>query len=236
MSLNLYEIMKSVLHESVDERDVIDAMQEKQVVEITYDDEKPNPPLGPRWIEPCSLVDMGNGKLGIRAYAYNGATRRGVPNWKLFLLNRIQSWNPTNSYFTKAPDERFNPNGDKKYKVIAQVHFDEDDAIIQRNINARQQQNQDLNVDNFGRYVVKPNSQTKQGPIGQPQNMNQQQKQGPIETQAMKKARQDAWRKKHDLEYRRAKREKEKAEKLRKQTFGDEEYEMMNQFDQGSLF
>lgn len=237
MSLNLYDIMKSVLHESVDQRDVIDAIRDKQVVAITYNDEQPNAPLGTRWIEPCSLVDMKNGKLGIRAYAYNGATRRGIPNWKLFRLDRIQSWTPTNSYFTKAPDDRYNPNGDKQYKVIAQVQFDNDDEMIQRNIDTRQQQNQDLNVDNFGRYINKPTKQVKSGPVGKTPNIGQQQQtSGPIETQAMKKARQDAWRKKHDLEYRRAKREKEKAEKLRQQTFGDEEDEMMKQFDKGSFF
>jgi len=237
MNLNLYDIMMSVLNESIDQQSVIDAIQNKKVVAITYNDEQPNPPLGTRWIEPCSLVDMGNGKYGIRAYAYNGATRRGVPDWKLFRLDRIQSWKPTTSSFAFAPDDRFNPNGDKQYRVIAQVQFGKDSEMLQRNLKLDTDKNKNKNVDYFGRYVTQPKKQNKQGPVGTPPNMNQNQQQsGPIETQAMKKARQDAWRKKHDLEYRRARRERERAEKLRKQAFGDEEDEMMANFDKGAFF
>jgi len=236
MSLNLYNIMESLLTESVSRDEVISALNDKRVVAITYNDEKPNPPLGTRWIEPCSLVDMGHGKYGIRAYAYNGATRRGVPDWKLFRLDRILTWKPTTSTFHKAPDDRYNPNGDKQYTVIAQVKFDNDDLMLQRNLNNDVMDNQYNNVDYFGRYINKPN-QPKQGPVGNPPNMSQMQNQnGPVMTQAMKKARQDAWRKKHDLEYRRAKREKERAELWRRKQLGDEEDEMMNAFDNEPLF
>ena len=236
MTLNLYDILQSVLNESVGQDSVIDAINNKRIIEITYDDEKENPPLGKRWIEPFSLVDMNGGKFGIRAYAYNGATRRGVPKWKLFRLDRIKSWTPTNSTFSAPPDNQYNENGDRQYRVIAQVKFSDEDKALQRNLNFSTNQNKNMNVDSFGRYIQKP-QKNQSGPVNNPTvNSVNQQNQGPVETQAMKDAKKRAWKNKNNLEYMRKKREQERAEKLRKQAFGDEEEEMMANFDNGSFF
>lgn len=245
MKLNLYTILNNILTESVSQNEVIQALDDKRVIMITYNDEKSNPPLGKRWIEPCSLVDMdGNGKLAIRAYAYSGATRRGVPNWKLFRLDRIQSWTPTNSKFVKAPDNRYNPNGDKQYQVIHQIHFDnQDDNLINRNINISNQEKAKKGIDNFGRKLKQQQipQTNQQGPI-QPQNsindlvnntQSNNNQSGPIGNVNLK----HDWKKFRDLIYQKNKRDRIKADKLRQQAFSDaDEEEMMNRFNTGKLF
>ena len=232
MNLNLYDILQNVLNENVSQQDAIDALNSKRVVMITYNDEKENPPLGKRWIEPCSLVDMnGHGKLALRAYAYSGASRRGeIPDWRLFRLDRIQSWQPTNAKFTKAPDNRYNPNGDKQYQVIAQVQFNNDDDLLKRNMDISQQDNLSTNINNFGAKI------DKKQPSG-PRNINlpQQTTQSGAKTKYSSQKQKD-WHKYSDLLYQQKKREAEKAKKYQQQAFGDEEEEMMNQFDNGRMF
>lgn len=244
MNLNLFDILQNILNESIDQNSVANAIQNKRVVMFTYNDEKPNPHIGKRWVEPYALVDMdGHGKLAIRGYEYTGDSRRGLPptgtptNWRLFRLDRITSWQPTTSKFT-IDRAGYNKLGDKQYLVICQVQMDDNDNMIQQNIQNMNQTNQQLNVDTFGRKInrKKPNNV---GPVNQDDNqilqsLNNQS--GPTPTSQIAKDRKSVWKKTRDLEYRRNKREQEKAEKLRKQEFGDEEEEMMNMFDKGKLF
>lgn len=248
MEFNLFTILNNILNESVSQNDVIQALNDKRVIMITYNDEQDDPPLGKRWIEPCSLVDMdGHGKLAIRAYAYAGATRRGVPDWKLFRLDRIQSWTPTNSKFIKAPDNRYNPNGDAQYHVIQQIHFDNQNSdLIQRNIDITKQEKNKKGIDSFGRKLKNQQNMpqpNQQGPIN-PQNSvnnlvnnnnpnNNNVQSGPIDNVNFK----HDWKKFRDLLYQKNKRDKIKADKLRQQTFSDaDEEEMMNKFNTGKLF
>ena len=238
--LNLYDIMQKILLEQVDRNSVENAIRNKNVVMITYNDEKENPPLGKRWIYPCALVDMnGQGKLAIRAYAYNGASRRGeIPDWRLFRLDRIQSWNPTNSRFTKAPDNRYNENGDKQYQVLLQVHFDDQDNMINRNINLSNQQNIKQNKDYFGRKINKTQQvtvpQTQQGPVNpnaQAQSVNL-----PSKYPSPKYNKQTAFKYAQNLKYKQNKRNQDKYNANLKKNFGNDEEEMMNKFDKEKFF
>lgn len=232
MNLNLYNILQNVLNENVSQQDAIDALNSKRVVMITYNDEKANPPLGKRWIEPCSLVDMnGHGKLALRAYAYNGASRRGeIPDWRLFRLDRIQSWQPTNAKFTKAPDNRFNPmviNNIKslhKFSLIMMMNYLNE--IWTSAIKIIYQLTQII-------LVLKL---LKKQPSG-PRNINlpQQTTQSGAKTKYNSQKQKD-WHKYSDLLYQQKKREAEKAKKYQQQVFGDEEEEMLNQFDNGRMF
>lgn len=111
--------------------EVIDAINNRYRVLINYDDEEPNPPTGQRLIEPYVYGLTTAGNEAIRAFQYYGATRRGVPKYKLFRLDRILNWNPQpdNHFYADpkklavvAPD--YNENGDGSMTMIfAQVKF-----------------------------------------------------------------------------------------------------------------
>lgn len=243
-SFNLYNILKTVLNEAVSQHEVENAIDNKKVIMMSYDDETNTHHLGKRWTEPYALVTLPNGDLGLRAFQYNGDTKRGVPHWKLFKLDRITSWSPTNSKFT-VDREGYNRLGDKQYVVIKQVTFNNDDVWLQRNLNNKKSENTQNNFDNFGRKINRkspsvPNNQ--QGAIPNPTTMSvmnpsQQTQSGPVQqTDAMRKAKQHDWKKAQDLQYRNNRREKEKAEKLRKQAFNDDEEEMLNSMDNGAWF
>lgn len=141
--IRLDEILRSVLNEEVSQEDVISAIDNKQYVNIYYDDDinatddekfgRPvgNNPKGNRLIEPFALGVSKKGNLVLRAYQINPNTRRGTPKWKMMRLDRITSWKPMKKTFSLPPKDQgysaedYNEFGDRTMtKVIAQVHFD----------------------------------------------------------------------------------------------------------------
>lgn len=131
MSLNLYSILKEILKEDVSPDKVMDAMDNKYQVLITYSDEKNRAPRQ-RLIEPYAYGLTRAGNPCFRAYQFNGDTYRGVPKWKLFRLDRVTSWTPTEQHFVTEPNKRgwraedYNNLGDDTMStVIAQVSFDD---------------------------------------------------------------------------------------------------------------
>lgn len=238
--LNLHIILEQVLNEAAAQAEVENAIKNRKAVMMTYNDESGNPHEGKRWTEPYALVSFKDGSLGLRAYQYNGDTKRGKPHWKLFKLDRITSFTPTNSKFT-IDREGYNKLGDKQYPVICQVVDDAESLNVSQNLEKQYQDNVKSNIDTFGRYIDKnitKQQQPQSGPVQntastavmQSTNIPQS---GPV---IDKSARQKDWKRYTDLNYRRNKREQEKAEKLRKQAFGDEEDEMMSDFDNKPLF
>lgn len=128
--LNLYTILREVLNEEVTPEEVSDVISNKVRVLITYDDEQYHK-VGQRIIEPYVLGVSKAGNSVLRAYQYNGDTARGVPKWKLFRLDRIRSWEPTEQHFNVQPNrngwnaEDYNENGDRSMQnVLCQVSFD----------------------------------------------------------------------------------------------------------------
>lgn len=70
----------------------LDAIKNKQWVQISYDDSKPSPATGFRQ---CIVVAYGTtsaGNIGIRCYEQFGDTRTLCPDYKIFLLKRIKSF------------------------------------------------------------------------------------------------------------------------------------------------
>ena len=129
--LNLYEILKEVLNESVSSESVIDAMDNKYQVIINYSDEKNRAPKK-RIIEPYAYGYSKAGNEVFRAYQYSGDSYRGVPKWKLFRLDRVKSWQPTDRHFNVPPHkngwpaEPYNEFGDETMSVVLnQVSFDD---------------------------------------------------------------------------------------------------------------
>lgn len=132
MIIDLYEILQRVLTESVSPREVTDAIEKKNQVIINYSDEENSAPRK-RLIEPYVYGLSKAGNPVLRAYQYNGDTKRGIPKWKLFRLDRIQSWQSTGRHFNITPRENgwnaedYNTNGDGSMStVLTQVSFDDD--------------------------------------------------------------------------------------------------------------
>ena len=130
--INLYEILQTILHENVTPQDVTSAIDDKIQVIINYSDEKNRAPKK-RLIEPYAYGLSSAGNEVLRAYQYEGDTYRGKPKWKLFRLDRIKSWNPTEQHFNAQPKERgwnapaYNETGDNTMsQVLHQVTFDYD--------------------------------------------------------------------------------------------------------------
>lgn len=130
MTLNLYNILQEVLNEAVDSNSVIDAIASKRQVIIKYSDEKDRAP-GKRIIEPYVYGTTKAGNPCFRAFQYEGDTFRGKPKWKLFRLDRVTNWQPTDRHFNTTPAangwpaEGYNEAGDDSMsQVLYQVHFD----------------------------------------------------------------------------------------------------------------
>lgn len=132
MTLNLYDILQRVLTESVSPNEVNDAIDNKIQVIINYSDEKNRAPEK-RLIEPYVYGLSRAGNAVFRAYQYEGDTFRGKPKWKLFRLDRVTSWQPTNNHFNAEPMDRgwtaeaYNENGDNSMStVLNQVNLNYD--------------------------------------------------------------------------------------------------------------
>ena len=137
--LNLYEILKEVLNESVSSDSVNDAINNKYRILINYDDED-NHATGTRLVEPYVLGYTKAGNLAFRGYQYEGDTVRGVPKWKLFRLDRVINWQPTKQKFNVEPRdngwsaEPYNYNGDGSLtSILNQVSFDNKEELFSPN-------------------------------------------------------------------------------------------------------
>ena len=137
--LNLYEILKEVLNESVSSDYVNDAINNKYRILINYDDED-NHATGTRLVEPYVLGYTKAGNLAFRGYQYEGDTVRGVPKWKLFRLDRVINWQPTKQKFNVEPKdngwsaESYNSNGDGSLtSILNQVSFDKKEELFSPN-------------------------------------------------------------------------------------------------------
>jgi hypothetical protein len=132
--LNLYDILQEIISEDVSPKDVVDAIKNKYQVIITYQDEKSRA-TKKRLIEPYVYGLSKAGNSVFRAFQYDGDTFRGKPKWKLFRLDRVTSWMPTDSHFNASPKERgwnaeaYNENGDNSMStVLNQVDLNSYDA------------------------------------------------------------------------------------------------------------
>lgn len=177
MKLNLYDILQTVLNESVGQNEVTDAIDNRYRVFIDYSDEFNRAP-GQRLIEPYCLGITKAGNPALRAYEYQGATLRGIPKWKLFRLDRITKWRPLrNSTFNLQPSEQgwpappYNENGDKTLiAIIDQVKFDNNnDGLYQPTLDRLRKQTDQL-VNHSNAIDMTKLKDVPRGPIRQRRN------------------------------------------------------------------
>jgi hypothetical protein len=109
-----------LLNENVSVPSISDAIKGRYEVTINYEGD-PKHGIAPG-IRTIQVYIYGLTKIGnpcIRAYQPYGDTVSDVPEWKLFRIDRILSWKPTFSIFSK-PAPKYNPNGDKSMSSVLQ--------------------------------------------------------------------------------------------------------------------
>jgi len=185
MELNLYNILDNVLNEAdgtyqtirPDIPELVKVIQNKTCVVIDYDDERPDPPRGDRMIEPCALGYTKANNLALRAYEYEGKTRRGVPKWKLFRIDRIQNWKETRLTFN-VKRELYNDLTDNSlHGIIAIADFKGLSDIVKRNLDLRDAEKK--------KRTERKKKKNQRGPVPNPAiptGKGQQQETPPVDT------------------------------------------------------
>lgn len=120
---------QQIISEGISTNPVVDAITGKYNVNISYLDSDTNMVTN-RYIQVYVLGKInGTGNNAIRAYQISGGSKRNNKNgWKIFLLDYIQSWTPTNMKWTHPVSDfdvnipGYNQLGDKTFSsIIAQV-------------------------------------------------------------------------------------------------------------------
>lgn len=176
MAISLYQAIKKILNESVEPKDINDAIKNQYQVIIKYSDEENHAPEK-RVIEPYIYgLSKANNPV-IRGYQYYGDTYRGVPHWKLFRVDRITYWQPTENHFNDSPKNRgwnaeaYTENVDKDMsQVFSYVSFgnnnNDDDSLNALRLKTKQlQQSKPINVNDLSKQNTVTNSNKPQEEI-----------------------------------------------------------------------
>ena len=118
--MRLSDLYKQVINESVSRDKILSAIDNKDLIRVTYDNEA----TGPRTIQVYAFGDSKAGNPIIRVFQPFGDTESEIPTWKTFRLDRIMSLTPTGNNF-ETPRPNYNPTGDKSMnRVIINAKFD----------------------------------------------------------------------------------------------------------------
>lgn len=126
--LKITKNKKNLLNEITVVKDdkIKQAINDVRRVRIYYDDHKDiiskTKGYAMRYILPVAYGLLRNGKKAVRAYQTAGSTKRGVPKWKLFLVDNIVDWQNSTRSFKKYKqaliDLGLNVNGDKHMTTL----------------------------------------------------------------------------------------------------------------------
>ena len=115
----------NILNESVEQNKIIDAIKKRYEVRVNYKADDDTKGGGERIIQPVAYGLSKSGNPVVRAFQPFGDTKTKVPHWKLFRLDKFESWKPLkNRKFVKPPvfpyesEGEFNPNGDKSMSEV----------------------------------------------------------------------------------------------------------------------
>ncbi len=126
---------KRLLTENVADTQILDAINGKYNVNITYDDypdANPAVPPSKRYIQVYNLAETKAGNKAIRAFQIFGGSKTTPKNgaWKIFRIDRIRSWQPTNVRFAQPVSNlspsipKYNDQGDRAMgRVLNKVDF-----------------------------------------------------------------------------------------------------------------
>lgn len=147
------EIILNLLKESIEQPKVEDAIRKHYEVEITYTPKRKRKSFsngtGKRIIQPTTLGISKGGNMVVRAFQPYGDTQTRTPHWKMFDLDRIESWNATNRIFSEPPgmtnaEGKYNANGDKSMATVL-LNATFDNGIPKRQTNRNNKPSQKRN-------------------------------------------------------------------------------------------
>lgn len=129
--MKLYNIFEQLILEGNEDQAVNDAINNKYMVNIMYSDSPDEPPTK-RYLQVYAYGLSKAGNRVIRAYQLGGNSKSGFDKsrWKLYRLDRISGWDPTNmkwyrpiqAYDVSVPEYKFR---DKEMtKIFNSVTFD----------------------------------------------------------------------------------------------------------------
>ena len=126
--MKLYNTVKSLILEVASIDSIVSSIKNKDKIIIYYDGDEPGG-RGLRDIEPVCFGYSKAGNPVLRAWDSEGASHTGykgeqpLPGWRLFRVDKIQSFKPSGEKFTE-PKPGYNVNGDKSMtKVIINAVF-----------------------------------------------------------------------------------------------------------------
>lgn len=116
--MSFEETVSTLLNESVAVTPILNQLKnnETKVVRINYLGDT-GVPQGIRNIEPYLLGSTIAGNLGIRAYQIAGVTQTEQPGWKIFLIDKITSWEVLDQTFIIRDD--YKEIGDRMFSSIS---------------------------------------------------------------------------------------------------------------------
>ena len=89
--MTLYNIVESLILEVAGRNDIMHALQNHRIVELSYDDDEDPGGKGRRWVQ---MYCYGVSKAGndvVRVYQVGGDTKTIQPGWKLFRVDRMNN-------------------------------------------------------------------------------------------------------------------------------------------------
>ena len=113
-------IASNLLTESINAANAGEAIRHRNEVEITYSGDDG----GKRIIQPVAYGLSKAGNMVLRAFQPFGTTKTKVPHWKMFRLDKIDSWKILrNRIFSEPPGQysaegKFNANGDESMSEV----------------------------------------------------------------------------------------------------------------------
>ena len=126
--MKLYNTVKSLILEVASIDSIVNAIKTKDKIIIYYDGDEPGG-RGLRNIEPVCFGYSKAGNPVLRAWDEEGASHTAykgeqpLPGWRLFRVDKIQSFRPSGEKFT-TPKPGYNPRGDKSMtRVIINAVF-----------------------------------------------------------------------------------------------------------------
>ena len=118
---------KILLTESVSPNEVEDAIDNHYRVIVNYHSKGEDKNTGARVVEVYAYGLTKAGNPCFRGWQPYGDTTSKVPSWKLFRLDRVSAWKPTDQKFTHPADfyykniGKFNESGDETMSVVYKV-------------------------------------------------------------------------------------------------------------------
>ena len=116
------QIQKQILFEDVDVSSIELAIKNRRPIKVNYiaDEDEKETGSGWRVIQPVAYGLSKAGNPVIRAYQPFGDTKTKVPHWKLFRVDKFETWDPIKNQtnIPLPPLDQYNPNGDKSMSTV----------------------------------------------------------------------------------------------------------------------